>query len=199
MRYLKSETPICEAEAEWLRARLAGEGWALICPCGVGCADGENERKMTALKAKTRALGCGFIQIAARWASENECFDEYLLLIPDISYRKAYTLSRDCAQSTFVVKDAKGCREVCANEFADGGRVCAPGETVRAYGAAGTLDDAAGILAKRRGSPAGRAEEGGLPFRLMELYAMEQPRPSYFQTGYRLSKIWEAAEKAAEP
>ena len=161
--------------------------WAIVSPYRSERSEKENLAKMTELKADARKYG--FIQFISRWVENGEAFDERSLLIPNISVEDALALGRKYDQSSVIVKDENGCREICTNPF----ETFKPGDVVRVYNIDGdkimNISDAEEIFSKRRGGPASKPVKGGKAFHLSEVYEVEEPRPSYFQNGERLNLV----------
>ena len=169
---------------------LKGDQWAIISPYRSERTEKENRELMNQLKAKIRSFGLGFNEFVSRWVEEGESFDERSLLIPDLPAKIAMELGQALDQSSVIVKDEKGCREVCTTPFES----YIPGETVRTYNTEGrdfmNIEDAKDIFAKRKGGPASMPVKGNTPFHLSEMYEIEEPRPSYFQTKESWTKIY---------
>ena len=178
-----------ETSTSRIMNHLKGDQWAIISPYRSERSEDENRELMTQLKAKIRSFGLGFNEFISRWVENGESFDERSLLIPNLPTKVAIELGQELDQSSVIVKDEKGCREICTTSFEN----FIPGETVRTYNTEGdfmNIEDAKDIFAKRKGGPASMPVKGNTPFHLSEMYEVEQPKPSYFQTRESLVKIY---------
>lgn len=153
---------------------------AIISPYRNEYTEEENRKRMAQLKSSVRKYG--FIEFISRWVEYGESFDERSLLIPNISANEAIKLGKEFQQSSIIVCDDSECVEVCTTPF-EGYK---EGEIVRRYNISGNnilnIKDAEEIFAKRKGGPASRPVKGRKSFHISEIYEVEQPRPSYFQT-----------------
>ena len=160
------------------------EDWSIVSPYRSEYSEKENQERMTKLKSIVRnKYKLGFIQFISRWVEDGESFDEQSLLIPKCSSETAEKLGKEFNQSSVIVKDEKGAREICTTPF----ETYKEGETVRTFNISGdkplNIQDAEEIFSKRKGGPASKPIKGSntKPFRLKEILEVENPRPSYFQ------------------
>lgn len=163
------------------------KNWAIISPYRSEYSEEENRKRMTKLKSSVRKYG--FIEFVSRWVEYGESFDERSLLIPNISKEEAIKLGKEFEQSSIIVYDNSECLEICTTPFEN----YKEGDIVRKYNISGddilNIHDAEEIFAKRRGGPASKPVKGGKAFHLSEVYEVEQPRASYFQSKERLNRI----------
>lgn len=163
------------------------KNWAIISPYRSEYSEEENRKRMAQLKFSVRKYG--FIEFISRWVEYGESFDERSLLIPNISREEAIKLGKKFEQSSVIIYDNSECLEICTTPFED----YAEGDVVRKYNISGdailNIHDAEEIFAKRRGGPASKPVKGGKAFHLSEVYEVEQPRASYFQSKETLHKI----------
>jgi hypothetical protein len=161
----------------------------------------ENRRLLKELKSKVRDKGFGFTELLSRWAEMADDgtvknSDERSLIIYGIPVQKAIKLGGEYQQSSIIVKDAEGCREVCTTDFIDyDGKPHKVGDTVRTFNVKDNdkplnLDDAKEIMAGRKGGPASSPVKSNRPFKLTEMFEVESPRPSYFSEHERYRKIF---------
>lgn len=166
---------------------------AIISPYRGEYSEEENRKRMVNLKSDTRKMGYGFIEFISRWAEGGEEFDERSILIPGITNKEAFELGKKYEQSSIIYKDDSGCFEVCTNPFEGHSR----GDVVRKFLNTGehilNIEQARDIISKKEGGAVPLPIKGGKPFHLgeiKEMFEVEQPRPSYFQTEERLTKIY---------
>lgn len=182
MRFLKEEK-IEETTTSRIYSHITNaENWAIISPYRSENTLQENRSKMAELKSIVRNRGYGFTQFISRWVEDGESFDEESLLIPNCKKEDALELGERFKQSSVIIKDKSGCKEICTTAF----ETYKPGEVVREYNVSSgnllNIEDAKEIFAKRKGGPASKSIKGKTkPFHLSELYIKEDPRPSYFQ------------------
>ena len=200
--FIKEAMNLEEASTSRIHSRLNDKNstCAIISPYRGEYSEKENKQRMTKLKSDVRSLGYGFNQFVSRWVEDGEAFDEESLLIPDITKEQAFKLGQKYEQSSVIIKDEDGLREICTTPFES----YSVGETVRTFNTGNhmlNVQDAEDIFSKRKGGPASMPKKGSnkKPFSLsvresvrenFELYEMEQPRPSYHQNKYRYKKIF---------
>lgn len=166
--------------------------WAIVSTYNGNLEDDENKKRISSLKSEVRNMNYGFIQFVSRWVDNNEAFDEDSLFIPKLTYDKAVSLGKEFGQSSIIVCDENGCREVCTAPF----ETYSDGDVVRTFNIDRdnpmNMSDAEEFFSKRKGGPASivNPDGNGKKFHLSEVYEVEQPRPSYFQTGYHYTKIF---------
>lgn len=80
-----------------------------------GCRP-DNDRTRE-LKRDVRNLGFGFNEFIGRWVEDGINYDENSLLIPNISFRKAFELGQKYNQSSIIFKNKNGCKEYCTTPF----------------------------------------------------------------------------------
>lgn len=137
----------------------------------------------------------GFIELMSIWSEEIdgkvERSEERALLIPNIPFIEAFKLAKKFNQSSFIYKDSDGCFEICSNDFKDAnGKYHSAGQTVKTFNIVKdnrtvlNLRCAEDIFENRLGGAASRIVKGGgqKNFHLQEVYEIEPPRASYFQT-----------------
>ena len=184
---------LCEISTSRLLTHIVGDDKsAIVSPYRSEYSDEENKRRMTTLKHDVRNLGYGYTQFVSRWVEDGVGFDEQSLLIPNISKEDALKLGKQFEQSSVIVKDGEKCDEICTKPF----EKYSENEVVRSFNLSGdnvlNIKDAEEIFAKRKGGPASKSIKGtAKAFHLAEVYELEQPRASYFQTGYTKKKIYE--------
>ena len=166
---------------------------AIISPYRGEYSEKENHKRMANLKSEVRDLGYGFIEFVSRWVEDGEEFDERSLLISGITEKQAFGLGMRYEQSSIIYKDNDGCFEVCTNPFEGHSR----GDIVRKFINTGdhilNIEQARDIISKKEGGAVSLPVKGGKPFHLgeiKEMFEVEQPRPSYFQSKERLIKIY---------
>ena len=148
---------------------------------------------MTALKRKVRNAGFGFIQFVSRWVENGEAFDEESLMCPEMDGDTAIELGKDFEQSSVIICEDGKVYEICTTPF----ETYTDGDIVRTFNLSGNtpmnIQDAEEIFAKRKGGPVSKPKYGkAKPFTLKEMYEIEAPRASYFQTQPRRLKILES-------
>lgn len=187
-----------EASSSRIYSRLTdGSTCAIISPYRGEYSEEENKKRMTNLKSDVRnGLKLGFNQFISRWVEDGEAFDEESLMIPNISFEDAINLGKKYEQSSVIFKDGDSCREICTTEF----ETYKPGDVVRTFYNVGdhvlNVEEAKDIFARRRGGPVSMPKKGSnkQPFTLkvkenFELFEVENPRPSYFETEPTLRKL----------
>ena len=196
---LNKELEATESSTNNLYKRLTDEKTcAIISPYRGENSDKENKQKMALLKSEVRKLKLGFNQFISRWVEDGEAFDEQSLMIPNITEQQAIKLGKEFNQSSIIFKDKESCREICTTDF----EKYHAGEIVRVFYNTGNhilnIEEAKEIFSKRKGGPASMPIKGDKrPFTLkekkaiesFELYEIEQPRASYFQSKERHTKI----------
>ena len=161
----------------------------------------ENRRLLKELKSKVREKGLGFTELLSRWAEMGDGgnvknSDVRSLLIYGIPKQRAMELGADYQQKSIIVKDADGCREVCTTPFIDyEGKSHEVGDTVRTFNVKDTdkplnLDDAKEIMAGRMGGLISSLVKSNRPFKLVGVFEVESPRPSYFCEHEKYSRIF---------
>lgn len=133
----------------------------------------DNDRT-SELKKDVRNLGLGFNEFIGRWVEDGVNYDENSLLIPNISFKKAFELSQKYNQSSFIYKDKNGCKEYCTTPFEE----YSVGDVVRTY----NIDKdkplntaiAKDIFAGRKGGPASQLKKGSnkKPFNFKESFEL---------------------------
>ena len=126
------------------------------------------------LKRDVRKLGFGFNEFIGRWVEDGVNYDEKSLLIPNISFKKAFELSQKYNQSSFIYKDKNGCKEYCTTPFEN----YSVGDVVRTY----NIDKnhplntavAKDIFAGKKGGPASQLKKGSnkKPFNFKENFEL---------------------------
>ena len=159
------------------------EPWAIVSPYRSEYSDKENKRRMTEFKAKVRRMGYGFIHLVSRWVEDGVAFDEESLLIPKCSEDDATALGKEYEQRTIMVSHDGKCVEICTTPFEN----YSEGQIVRTFNLNNktpmNIKDAEEIFSKRKGGPVSKPKsKRAKPFTLKEVFVVENPRPSYFQT-----------------
>ena len=140
----------------------------------------DSPEKDNRIKAKVRKLGFGIKEYIGRFIENDSTIDERILLVFDITIKKAKELGKEFGLSSIIYKDQENCREICISTFTHMEKVndqevtqtYYPDDIVRVYHNTYLNEDLIKeILFTRRGPV-------GVDF---ELYEVEQPRPSYFQ------------------
>ena len=140
----------------------------------------DSPEKGNRIKAKVRKLGFGIKEYIGRFIENDSTIDERILLVFDITIKKAKELGKEFGLSSIIYKDQENCREICISTFTHMEKVndqevtqtYYPDDIVRVYHNTYLNEDLIKeILFTRRGPV-------GVDF---ELYEVEQPRPSYFQ------------------
>ena len=195
---LNKELEASEATTSNIYKRLTdGNTCAIISPYRGEYSENENKLRMNSLKLKVRKLGYGFNQFISRWVEDGQFFDEQSLLIPNITEKQAKRLGEQFEQSSIIFKDSKNCREICITPF----EVYKAGDIVRTFFNTGNhvmnIEEAKEIFSRRKGGPASMPIKGSnkQPFTLsskesFELYEVEQPRASYFQSKETTKKVF---------
>lgn len=196
------ENYFTEATTSNIYRRLSDDSsCAIISPYRSEYSDKENRERMTELKSAVRKLGLGFNQFISRWVENGEAFDESSLLIPNISEKDALDLGKTFNQSSIIFKDLSSCREICTTSFKDNDSIYKPGDIVRIFYNTGdhvfNVSDAEEIFSKRKSGPVSMPVKGSnkKPFTLkvkemLEVYEIDQPRPSYFNRDYVEHRIF---------
>ena len=153
--------------------------FAIVSPYCGGKAEKENRIRMNRLKGRVRNdLKLGFVQFVSRWVEDGISYHEESLLIPNISFEDAMGLGRAFGRSSIIYKDGLSCREVCVNAFDS----YQPNDVIKTFDLNGDhvidIKDAAKVFVKRKDLPA-----------CFELFEVEEPKPSYFQTERKLIRI----------
>lgn len=164
----------------------------------------ENKENMLLLKQEVNDMGYGFTELTARWVErdadtgENVSSDEKSLFIPEMPFDVAFDLGHRYNQSSIIIKDQDGCREVCTNEFEsfdEPSITYYPYDVVRTFKVGKddklNIDEAEKIFAKQLQGPASKMVKGSNPkaFKLSEVYVEEGVRPSYFNTSGRKTHV----------
>ncbi|MBO7730926.1 MAG: DUF3293 domain-containing protein [Methanobrevibacter sp.] len=167
--------------------------WAIVSPYRGENTSVQNRINMSKLKSEVRKMGYGFIQMLSRWVEDGEDFDEESLLIPDMKKSEAISLGKRYNQSSVIVNDKNGCVEICTTPFES----YKEGDVVRKFNLGNNspmnIEDAEAIFSHQKSGPVSKPLKGGKPFHLSEVYEVIPPRPSYFQKGYRIEKIFESS------
>ncbi len=90
---------------------------------------GLDNGKALELKKDVESRGFGFTEFIGRWIEGGSEHSENSLLIPNISFKKAFGLGRKYEQPSIVYKDRNGCAEYCTTPFDD----YSAGDVVRLY------------------------------------------------------------------
>lgn len=161
----------------------------------------EGKSALQSLKSEVRkTYNLGFSHLISRWVDpDGTPYDEEALLIYGISYDDAMALGAKYNQKSIIVKDDKGCREVVSTAFVDdSGKQYKVGDTIRTFNLSGdtplNIATATDIFSKKQSGPSSSPVKQNRPFTLKEVYEVEPPRPSYFQTSYSVEKIFENKE-----
>ena len=164
-----------EASTGRLVQRFIGDGTFAIIS-----GERPDENRTPELKKEVRSLGLGFNEFIGRWVEDGINYDEDSLLIPDISFKKAFELGQKYNQSSIIFKDDRGVNEYCTTPF----ETYDVGDVVREY----KIDPkkplnteiASQIFAGKISGPASQLKKGGnkAPFNFpvkenFELYEKE--------------------------
>lgn len=182
------------------------ENWAIISPYNTDkYSRKQNQGRMNKLRAIVQKdYGLGYNQFLSKWVYEDEdgntvSTDEESLLIPQMTKAQAMKLGKDFEQSTIIVNDKDGCREICTTAFGPYN----VGDVVRTYDLSGNtpmnIEHAEEIFANKTVGPVSKAIKGGKPFHLSEVYKVELPRASYFQMEPTYTKIYERLDPTPDP
>lgn len=117
--------------------------------------------RTTELKKDVRGLGLGFNEFIGRWVEDGINYDENSLLIPDISFKKAFELGQKYNQSSIIFKDNNGVKEYCTTPF----ETYDVGDVVREYNIDKdrplNTEIAKQIFSGKVGGPASQLKKGG--------------------------------------
>lgn len=188
------------------------ENFAIISPYRSENSLGQNKSNLISLKREVRNLGYGFNELIARWVEfdenlgKNISSDERSLFIHGMQKNQAIKLGKKYEQSSIIVKDKNGCREICTTPFnyEEDGKVIEfnYGDIVRKYNISGNsvlnIKDAEEIFSGKKDGPSSKPVKSNRPFKLnidedliLEVWEVEQPRASYFNNGIeRYKKIF---------
>ena len=170
---------------------MTEDNWAIVSPYRRENDDRTNEKLMSQFKSEVRNSGYGFIQFISRWVEEGEAFDESSLLIPNCTREDALGFGKKYHQSSVIIRDERGCNEICTTDLEDENTKYKYGDIARTYDLSGnkvmSCDEVEPIFSERIDSPASmpKNKTGLKPLRLSEVYEISQSRPSYFQNGNR--------------
>lgn len=176
------------------RELTGGKTCAIISPYRTKYSEDENRRRLKKLKADVRSLGYGFVEFISRWVEDGESSDERSLLIYEIPFSVAFKLGKDFEQSSIIYRSGDYCEEVCVTPF----EKYSPMDVVRTFDVSGdkvlNVGEAKEIFSRRETGPASMPVKGNrTPFRLKEscdeIYIVESPRASYFQTNESLTRV----------
>lgn len=191
---------ICETTTSRVYKHLIDDNFAIISPYKYerdilpDKLEKQNKSKLKQFKHEIRNQGYGYIELVARWVEENELgdleySDEHSLLIPNLPKDLAMKYGKQYNQSSIIIKDDNGCKEICTTPFIDWqNKKYNVGDTVRTFNLDANdkgvmnIEDAKEIFTKRKGGPASKPLKDERPFTLKEVYEVEEPRPSYFQS-----------------
>lgn len=175
--------------------------FAIISPYRTEYSESENKSRFSKLKNEVKSLGFGYIPFVSRWSEMDDdgnvlSSDEQSLMIPGMDVSTAIKLGSEYEQDSIIVKDSESCREIATKKFTSwDGNNYNIGETVRTFNVKSdkplNISDAEDIFAKRKAGPSSKSQRGGNqhPFYLSELYEVEEPKPSYFQSISRKKRI----------
>ena len=190
MKILKEQSLNEKTPTSRLYKHLLDDNWAIISTYRGERTENENLQLLKELKSLVKDYG--FNEFISRWVEDGESFDERSLLIHNIPKEEALKLGKRYNQASIIISDEDGCREVCVNPFVgDEGKEYKSGEVVRVFDLSKgmNIETAKRIFSKREGGPASMPVKGSRPFRLKEVYMVNKPRPSYFQTNETYSKL----------
>ncbi len=199
----KNSEKMCDSNTELIKTTdsivyshiTEDDHWAIVSPYRRENDDRTNEKLMSQFKGEVRDSGYGFIQFVSRWAGDGETIVESSLLIPNCTKEDALGFGRKYHQSSVIVRDERGCNEICTTDFEDENTKYKYGDIARTYDLSGnkvmSCDEAEAIFSERLGGPASmpKNKTGLKPLRLSEVYEISQSRPSYFQNGNRQKLI----------
>ncbi len=174
------------------------DNWAIVSPYRRENDDRTNEKLMSQFKSEVRDSGYGFIQFVLRWTGDGETLVESSLLIPNCTKEDALGFGRKYHQSSVIVRDERGCNEICTTDLEDENTKYKYGDIARTYNLSGNKVmnhcEAETIFSKRIGHSASMPENKAdrKHFGLSEVYEVSQPRPSYFQNGNRQKLIFKS-------
>ena len=156
---------------------------AVISSWTIHSTEDENKKRIAHLKADVRKLGFGFAEFLCRQETVEQKLDIRFLLIPKIGKEAALRLGAEYEQKSVLWQDETGFAELCSVPFEAFSR----GEVIRKIEVTKdqiTIDQIKAILGKwLKNAPSSEA--------VAELHAVEQPRPSYFQTKERIYKVFD--------
>ena len=90
---------------------------------------GIDNGKALELKKDFESRGFGFTELIGRWIEGGSEHSENSLLIPNISFKKAFGLSRKYELPSIVYKDKNGCAGYCTTPFEE----YSAGDALRLY------------------------------------------------------------------
>ena len=170
-----------DARGAWATGCISSN-FAMISPW-TNCSTDEEYQKMVRLKADVRKFGFGFAEFLCRWKAKDQKLDIRFLLIPKIGKESALQIGAIYKQESIIWQDETGFAELCSVPFEAFSR----GEIIRKNEVTKdqiTIDQIKAILGKwLKNAPSSEV--------VAELYAVEQPRPSYFQTKERIYKVFD--------
>lgn len=170
---------------------LKNRDWAIVSPYKYEYSEEENKQRMHLLKSLVAQMRYGFIQLLSRWVEDGVAYDEESLLIPNCTLDDAFDLGEKFEQSSIIVCKDKKCQEICVNDFEN----YHSGDIVRTFNLDGknfmNINDAEEIFSKRKSGPVSKPKgKRAKAFTLTEVYIVENPRASYFQTKRTKTRIY---------
>ena len=177
------------------------ENFAIISPYRSENSSSQNKSNLIQLRKDVRELGYGYNELIARWVEydqeteQNVSSDERSLFIHSMTKNQALILGKKYKQSSVIIKDSSGCKEICTTPFnyEEDGKIInfEVGDVVRTYNISGdavlNIKDAEEIFSGKQFGPSSKPVKGTRPFKfntneslILELWEVEGPRASYF-------------------
>lgn len=177
------------------------ENFAIISPYRSENSSSQNKSNLIQLRKDVRELGYGYNELIARWVEydqeteQNVSSDERSLFIHGMTKNQALILGKKYKQSSVIIKDSSGCKEICTTPFnyEEDGKIInfEVGDVVRTYNISGdavlNIKDAEEIFSGKQFGPSSKPVKGTRPFKfntneslILELWEVEGPRASYF-------------------
>ncbi|MCH5155281.1 MAG: hypothetical protein J1F69_01620 [Clostridiales bacterium] len=130
----------------------------------------------------------GYSHLISRWIDTNGTpYDEEALIIYGIFYGDAMVLGTKYNQKSIIVKDMNGCREIVSTVYTD----CSRGSKHRVMDVIRTFNLSGDTPLNMKTATEVFNNRKPIPITLKEISEVERPRPSYFQTSYRLEQVYE--------
>ena len=107
------------SETQTFRTIIVDDNFAVFGPYKVENSKAQNSSEINSLKQEVKKLGYGFNELLIMWSEydkdtdKNNSFDEMFLFVHDITKSQAIKLSQQYKQSSIIVKDESGCKEIC--------------------------------------------------------------------------------------
>lgn len=182
------ENYIDESSTSRLVRRFKDDSCFAIISAYTGVDRSENLHNQARLKNQVKNK-YGFNEFESFWKDEegNE-FSERALLIPNISFNDAFKLAVDYDQYSFIYKDKDSCREIASKDTEKYSKL----DVIRQFNTSNdnfmNIEFAKSVFTRSKEGAASKLIKSGnaQPFSLKEVL---QPRPSYFQDGYRYINI----------